>query len=95
MNPETFIQQPGTAFQKELIKACKNGDPRAQLQVYKLYFKPVYNICLLIVPDSEKAEALMHESFLAAFENIGSYSEQVSFPRWLLNFIKYDSSNEK
>jgi RNA polymerase sigma-70 factor (ECF subfamily) len=88
MNPESFLNQPSTAFQRELIRACKKGDHRAQLQIYKLYYKPVYNICLLIVHDSMKAEALMHESFLQAFENIGSYTEDASFPYWLINFIK-------
>jgi len=94
MNPEFLNRQTIISdFQKKLIEACKMGDHKARLQVYKIYYKPVYNLCLLIVSDPMQAEALMHESFLTAFENIGSYQEKISFSYWLLNFIKFPKAN--
>lgn len=73
-----------------LLEECKRGDHKAQLQVYKKYYKPVYNICLGIVNDPAAAEDIMHESFLDAFENINSYSGDTSFISWLYSFIKYN-----
>jgi DNA-directed RNA polymerase specialized sigma24 family protein len=81
-------------YQNELIEACKKGDHKAQLQVYKLYYKSIYNICLRIVNDPVTAEDLMHESFLAAFENISSYRSEICFSTWLNNYIKYTVTNE-
>ncbi len=70
----------------ELIQKCRSCDQRAQLQVYKLYYKRVFTICMQIVNDRDRAEDLMHESFLLAFENINSYSEDISFSSWINKF---------
>jgi hypothetical protein len=73
----------------DLIESCRRGDQRAQLQVYKLYYKPLYNLCLQIISEKSKAEDLMQESFLLAFENIHSYNGNLEFYSWLVNHIKY------
>ena len=73
---------------RDLIQGCKRGDQRAQLQVYKLFYKPVFRVCMQIVSDTVIAETLMHESFLIAFENINSYAGDISFSSWISNFIK-------
>jgi RNA polymerase sigma-70 factor (ECF subfamily) len=74
----------------ELVKLCKKGDQKAQLQVYKLCYRPVFYTCLQIVNDPAKAEDLMHESFFLAFENINSYIGDISFPSWIKKFITYE-----
>jgi hypothetical protein len=73
----------------ELIQRCMSCDQKAQLQVYKLYYKPVFSICLQIVSDPAAAESLMHESFLLAFEHIDSYKGEISFSSWINKFISY------
>jgi DNA-directed RNA polymerase specialized sigma24 family protein len=73
----------------ELVQKCKKGDHKAQLQVYKLYYKPVYSICMQLVNDPSSAEDLMHESFILAFENINLYVGDISFPSWIKKFIKF------
>jgi len=74
--------------QNSLIEGCKKGDQRSQLQVYKLYYKSVYTICLRAVNDPATAEDIMHESFLSAFEDINSYTGNISFASWLSCYIK-------
>lgn len=71
-----------------LINGLKSGDVRAQFQVYKLYYKLIYNKCLLISDDPVIAEDIMHESFLNAFENIGSYTGSMNLPSWIIYHIK-------
>ena len=81
-------QQSGSAVcHNELIEACKKGDQKAMLQVYKIYYKFIYRIYLAEVNDPVLAEDLMQESFLSAFENIASYHGDISFPCWLNNYI--------
>lgn len=71
----------------ELVKRCKEGDQKAQLQVYKLYYRPVFRTCMQMVKDPATAEDLMHESFILAFENINSYFGDISFSSWIKRFI--------
>ena len=77
----------------ELIQRCRSSDQRAQLQVYKLFYKPVFSICMQIVNDPVAAESLMHESFLLAFEHIHSYNGDISFSLWINKFINYEVQN--
>lgn len=58
--------------ESNLIDACRQGDQRAQLQIYKTYYKLIFNICLRVVPDHLKAEEIMHEVILSALEEIRS-----------------------
>ena len=72
---------------QDLIDGCKTGDQKAQFQIYKLYYKAMYNTSLRIVSDSMEAEDIMQESFLSAFEKIETYSGTVSFGAWLKKIV--------
>jgi RNA polymerase sigma factor (sigma-70 family) len=73
---------------QELIDGCRKGDQKAQFQIYKLYYKAMYNTSLRIVNDTMEAEDIMQEAFLSAFEKIGSYSGKVSFGSWLKKIVR-------
>ena len=72
---------------QDLIDGCLEGDQKAQFQVYKLYYKAMYNTSLRIVNDSMEAEDVMQEAFLSAFEKINTYSGTVSFGAWLKRIV--------
>jgi len=72
---------------QELIDGCIHGDQKAQFQIYKLYYKAMYNTSLRIVNDMMEAEDIMQESFLSAFEKIDTYSGTVSFGAWLKKIV--------
>jgi RNA polymerase sigma factor (sigma-70 family) len=73
---------------ESLIEDCKRMDQKAQFQIYKLYYKAMYNTSLGIVNDPMEAEDIMQESFLVAFEQISTYSENVSFSAWLKSIVQ-------
>lgn len=82
--------EPEAAFRnihQNLIDGCKAGDQKAQFQIYKLYYKAMYNTSLRIVSDTMEAEDIMQEAFLAAFEKIETYSGKVSFGAWLKKIV--------
>ncbi|HPI68484.1 MAG TPA: sigma-70 family RNA polymerase sigma factor, partial [Bacteroidales bacterium] len=56
-------------------------------QIYKLYYKAMYNTSLRIVNNTMEAEDIMQESFLSAFEKIDTYSGTVSFGAWLKRIV--------
>jgi RNA polymerase sigma factor (sigma-70 family) len=83
---------------QDLLDGCKAGDQKAQFQIYKLYYKAMYNTSLRIVSDTMEAEDVMQESFLAAFEKIETYSGTVSFGAWLKRIVinrSLDTLNKK
>jgi len=72
---------------QEFIDRCRKGDRRAQFEIYRLYFKSMYNTSLRIVRDPQEAEDIMQESFLSAFIKIKTYSGKVSFGAWLKRIV--------
>jgi len=72
---------------QDLLDGCQIGDQKAQFQIYKLYYKAMYNTSLRIVNDTMEAEDVMQEAFLSAFEKIDTYSGTVSFGAWLKKIV--------
>ena len=72
---------------RQLIDRCRKGDSRAQFRIYELYYKAMYNTALRIVKMSQEAEEIMQESFLTAFEKIGTFRGEVSFGAWLKKIV--------
>lgn len=72
---------------QDLIDACKRGDTKAQFEIYRLYYKALYNSCLRILNDTQEAEDVMQEAFLSAFDKIATYKGEVSFGSWLKRIV--------
>ncbi len=71
----------------QLITACKKGKPSAQFEIYKLYYKAMYNTALRIVNDSFEAEDVMQEAFLNAFTKLDTFKAEVPFGAWLKRIV--------
>ena len=71
----------------DAIDRCRRGDTKAQFELYKLYYKPMYNICLHMVGNKVEAEDVMQEAFLKAFTKIDTYEGKVSFGAWLKKIV--------
>ncbi|MGE5395076.1 MAG: RNA polymerase sigma factor [Candidatus Saccharibacteria bacterium] len=72
---------------QELINRCRKGDTKAQFELYKVYYKPMYNVCLRMVGNAVEAEDVMQEAFLKAFTKIDTYEGVVSFGAWLKRIV--------
>lgn len=72
---------------QDIIDRCKRGEQKAQFQLYKLYYKAMYNTSYRIVNDEMEAEDIMQEAFLKAFDKIHTYSGKVSFGAWLKRIV--------
>lgn len=70
-----------------LIEACKKGNEKAQLRVYELYVKAMYNTALRIVKSTNVAEDITQESFITAFEKMDQFRAEVSFGAWLKRIV--------
>jgi len=81
------VDQKYKNIHQELIEDCRNGNPKAQFEIYKLYYKAMFNTSLRLVNDRMEAEDVMQEAFLSAFRNIHTYKEEVSFGAWLRKIV--------
>ena len=82
MNEKTALDQ-----QSAMIDACKRGDRKAQFEVYKKYYRAMYNVALRMLGDTAEAEDNMQESFLNAFQKIETFRGEVTFGAWLKRIV--------
>jgi RNA polymerase sigma-70 factor (ECF subfamily) len=72
---------------EQLIKECKQGNRKSQFELYKLYYKAMYNSSLRIIKNTTDAEDIMQEAFLKAFQHLDTYKGEVSFGAWLKKIV--------
>ncbi len=72
---------------RKLVAECKRNNPKAQLQLYELYYKAMFNTAYRIVNDIDDAEDVMQEAFVKAFGKINTYKEQAKLGAWLKRIV--------
>lgn len=69
---------------KRIMKQVKKGNHDAFQKLVQHYQQSVYNICILMMGNEEKAEELAGETFLYAYSNMDDYFEtDKQFSIWL------------
>jgi RNA polymerase sigma factor (sigma-70 family) len=71
----------------ELIQRCRQGDPGAHQQIYKLYSRSMYNVGFRIVNNTDEAEDVLQEAFISAFRNLEFYRGDSTFGAWLKRIV--------
>ena len=57
------------------------------MQIYKGYYKAMYNAAHRILKDEFEAEDIMQEAFLTAFTKLDSFKGEVTFGAWLKRIV--------
>ena len=76
-----------------LVNECRQGNRKAQFEIYKLYAKAMYNVALRIVNFDDEAEDVLQEAFLDAFTRIESFRGDTTFGLWLKQIVINKSIN--
>ena len=76
---------------KDLVERCRDGEKRAQMEIYDRYYKAMYNTAYRITGHSAEAEDILQESFLNAFTKIESFKENSTFGAWLKRIVVNES----
>jgi RNA polymerase sigma-70 factor (ECF subfamily) len=76
---------------QDIIRRCRENDKEAQFEIYKFYFKTMYNTSLRILNNTADAEDVMQDSFLDAFGKIDSFSGEGNFGGWLRRIVVNNS----
>ena len=70
-----------------IVEACKRGDRKAQFELYKLYSKAMYNICLRMLGSAENAEDALQNSFVDVFSKLDSFRFESSIGAWIKRIV--------
>ncbi len=76
---------------QDVIQRCRENDKDAQFEIYKFYFKTMFNTSLRILHNTTDAEDIMQDSFLDAFSKVSSYSGEGNFGGWLRRIVVNNS----
>ncbi|MBL4905384.1 MAG: RNA polymerase sigma factor [Flavobacteriaceae bacterium] len=71
----------------QLLSRCKKSDKNAQMQIYKDYYRAMYNTAFRILKDEFEAEDIMQEAFLTAFTKLDMFKGEVTFGAWLKKIV--------
>ncbi len=69
--------------ESELIRKAKRGDGEAFGVLVERYQRRVIGVALAVVHNQEDALELAQETFVRAYENLGSFESRSSFSTWL------------
>ncbi len=76
---------------EQLIQDCKQGNRKAQEQLYRQLSKGLFGVCLKYSRNYEEAQDNLQEGFLLIFEKIEHYTFKGSFEGWarrvVVNYI--------
>ena len=79
--------QRNTDIHRELIELCRKHDRSAQIKIYELYYKAMYNTSFRIVNNTMEAEDIMQDAFLDAFRKLDTFKGDSSFGAWLKKIV--------
>ena len=95
-NLNTPIKLDYASTHREIIEECKRGSRQAQFELYRLYNRAMYNICIRMVKNEQDAEDLLQNSFVDVFTKLNTFKYQSSIGAWIkrivvnncINFLK-------
>lgn len=67
---------------EQLISECKKNNPKAQEQLYLLFVKKFFGVCLKYSSNYDDAQDNLQDGFLIIFRKIEQYSGKGSFEGW-------------
>ncbi len=81
---------------RDIVELCKKGNRKAQFEMYKLYAKAMYNVCLRMVGNDQDAEDLLQSSFVDVYAHLDTFRYQSTIGAWIkrivvnncINFLK-------
>jgi RNA polymerase sigma factor (sigma-70 family) len=71
----------------QIVEACKKGDRKAQFELYKLYSKAMYNICLRMLGTVENAEDALQNAFVDVFSKMDSFRYESTIGAWIKRIV--------
>lgn len=76
-----------------LVKHALEGDGTSFEGLVRKYLKPIFNLALRMVNDSEQAADIAQITFIKAYENLSTFNRDLKFFSWLYRIAINESLN--
>jgi RNA polymerase sigma factor (sigma-70 family) len=92
----TLLTLDYSATHRDLVEKCKRGERQAQFELYRLFAKGMYNVCLRMLNNDQDAEDVLQNAFLDIFTKLDTFRYESSIGAWIkrivvnncINFLK-------
>lgn len=68
---------------EKLIDSCKQGNRKAQEELYRKYSAVLFGMCLKYSRNKTEAEDSLHDSFMTIYDKIDQFTGKGSFEGWI------------
>ncbi len=72
---------------REIIELSKAGDRKAQYQLYSLYARALFNICMRMLNNRTEAEDALQDAFSEIFAKLNSFRYESAFGAWTKRIV--------
>ncbi len=72
---------------RALVESCQRGERRAQFDLYKLYGRAMYNVCLRMVRNAHDAEDVLQVAFVDIYAKIDTFNFESSIGAWIKRVV--------
>lgn len=80
---------------KELIEACVKGDRLAQRNLYDIFSKRMYVVCLRYTKSQQEAEDVLQDSFIKIFKSLKGYRGDSRLDYWIKRIVVNTALNSQ
>ena len=85
--------EPVNMSYKMLVQDALSGDGEATAELYRRTYQEKYYIALKYMKNREDAEDVLQDSYVRAFEHLGSLQDPERFPSWLSMIVANTAKN--
>jgi len=78
----------------EHIQGIQKGDRSIMQEVYELYRRKVFGICLRYAENKEEAADFAHDGFLKVFTEFGKFKSGTPLEAWIATVIRNNTINQ-
>jgi RNA polymerase sigma-70 factor, ECF subfamily len=82
-HPAILQSEPVEASDLALARRAAEGDARAFEEIYRLYHRLVYGLCLRMTQNVAEAEDITQDVFILLHRKVGSFRGESQFTTWL------------
>jgi RNA polymerase sigma factor (sigma-70 family) len=84
------VQRPEAKYIEGMLK----GDRAIMQEVYEMFRRKMFGICLRYSANREEAADFMHDGFLKVFTEFGKYKPGVPLEAWIATVIRNNTINQ-
>ncbi len=73
--------------EQNIIKGCINGERKAQYDLYNMFKRDVFGLCMRYAKDRAEAEDMMQEAFIKVYSDLYQYKPIGPFGGWIRRVV--------